>query len=103
MNAKEEFIKHVGTKQVSCAHIEKTSSYFDEDKKMYILQLGYTPEQLEQFLKSIDWNYDSGYGGQELYGNIWYKDGTWSSRGEYDGSEWWNYNKCPQIPETLIR
>ena len=45
----------------------------------------------------------SGYGGQELFGTIWYEDGTWSDRGEYDGSEWWNYNKCPDIPDDVKR
>jgi hypothetical protein len=30
-------------------------------------------------------------------------DGTWSERGEYDGSEWWNYQKCPDIPSELKR
>ena len=34
-------------------------------------------------LPDIDKEYDDGYGGQELYGTIWYKDGTWSTRGEY--------------------
>jgi len=44
-------------------------------------------------LASID--YDNGYGGQELFGTIVFKDGTWLERGEYDGSEWWEHRKLP--------
>jgi len=47
--------------------------------------------------------YDSGYGGQEVFGTIWYVDGTWSDRGEYDGSEWYEYHKCPDIPDNVRR
>lgn len=46
-----------------------------------------------EILASID--YDNGYGGQELFGTIVFKDGTWLERGEYDGSEWWEHRKLP--------
>ena len=36
--------------------------------------------------------YNSGFGGQELFGNVWFDDGTWLSREEYDGSEWYTVN-----------
>jgi len=29
------------------------------------------------------------------------RDGTWTERREYDGSEWWKYMKTPEIPEKL--
>ena len=47
-------------------------------------------------LKSI--NYYSGYGIQELYGVIAFKDGSWLERGEYDGSEWWELCVMPKEP-----
>lgn len=50
----------------------------------------------------MDFDYDSGYGGQEIYGFIWYEDGTFSERGEYDGSEWFSYVKTPEIPVHLL-
>jgi hypothetical protein len=31
------------------------------------------------------------------------EENTWLERGEYDGSEWWEHNKCPKIPEGLKR
>lgn len=39
--------------------------------------------------------YDSSYGGQELFGWVLFKDGTWLERDEYDGSEWWDYKTPP--------
>lgn len=59
---------------------------------------------MDKFLQSLDFNYDDGYGLQKIEGNIWYQDGTWSDRGEYDGSEWWQYQSVPEIPEecTLL-
>lgn len=53
---------------------------------------------LRAIKKFLNVKYDNGYGGQELFGTIWYADGTWSSREEYDGSEWWRHNKCPKLP-----
>lgn len=38
-------------------------------------------------LASIDYN--NGYGSQELFGVIAFKDGSWLERYEYDGSEKW--------------
>lgn len=48
-------------------------------------------------------NYDNdGYGCEEIHRDlvIVFKDGTWFSRGEYDGTEWWEYHKVPQKPAT---
>lgn len=104
MNAKEEFINHTANKGrgILCAYIIRGDEYVD-NRTEYLLPVGYTKEEKSKFLYDINWYYNNGYGGQELFGTIWYNDGTWSSRGEYDGSEWWDYNKCPQIPETLIK
>jgi hypothetical protein len=102
MNAKEEFIYHTAGNVVKCATITFGDTW-DEETISYILPVDYSQEEYEEFLQSIDIEYDSGYGGQELYGTIWYSNGNWSSRGEYDGSEWWEYHICPQIPESLIK
>jgi hypothetical protein len=98
MNAKEEFLGHIEDREVRCAIIRKevftgTSYEFIVKGK---LRPNYTQKEYESFLKDIDFEYDSGYGCQELDGVIWYKDlNTWSERGEYDGSEWWEYKSCP--------
>ena len=67
------------------------------------LTTGYNETEYIKFLSDIDMDYDSGYGSQQLFGTIWYKDGNWSTRGEYDGSEWWKYNSCPELPKLLDR
>ena len=100
MNAKVEFLSHIGSRKVLCAKIQK-GDYYDSD--VFNLTTGSTEEDRTQFLTDIDFNYDSGYGGQNLFGTIWYEDGTWSERGEYDGSEWWVHHECPQIPVELDR
>lgn len=103
-NAKQEFLEHTKGKKMRCAKITFGDPYYeDEDvNKYFILPVGYDPTDLELFLKEINKEYDSGWGGQELFGTIWYTDGTWSTRGEYDGSEWWEYNECPEITLDLM-
>ena len=115
-NAKQEFLNHIGqintnltgikSRKVLCATIQKGDDWGDDEEiidRTFILTTGYTKEDWNDFLSKLDFMYDSGYGGQELFGNIWYIDGTWSERGKYDGSEWWNYQKCPDIPSELKR
>lgn len=102
MNAKIEFLKHINPffsiDGILCSQIRDIKSGL-----CAILTTGWDKKDLEDFLEKIDFEYDDGYGGQELYGTIWYIDGTWSSRVEYDGSEWWNYYSCPNIPIDLNR
>jgi hypothetical protein len=102
MNAKEEFIKHIGGRKVLCAKIQKGDDY-DDHPSVFNLTTGWDSEDWSKFLSGIDFDYDSGYGGQNLFGTIWYSDGTWSERGEYDGSEWWEHRERPQIPVELDR
>ena len=103
MNAREEFIKHIGSRSVLCAHIQKGDDYGYDESAVYNLTTGWDSEDWSKFLSGIDFEYDCGYGGQNLFGTIWYQDGTWSDRGEYDGSEWWDYHICPNIPVELDR
>ena len=102
MNAQQEFDRHlqgVGIKVKAAAIVCSRGYYSREDGKFNtsILKENYTNEDYGIFIDSLDYSYDNGYGGQELFGYIWFVDGTWSSRGEYDGAEWWEYHKCPKI------
>ena len=47
-------------------------------------------------------NYDSGFGGQEIACNLMINgNGFIMIRGEYDGSEWWNYIQTdPSLPQV---
>ena len=110
MNAKEEFLSEIksNNSKVRCAIIEY-NPYHNENKTgkgangTRLLTTGWDDNDFEEFLNSIDFKYDDGYGTQELFGTIWYEDGTWSDRDEYDGAENWRYNKSPEIPKELIR
>jgi len=106
-NAKHEFINHISVRsKVLCATIE-INIYDDETSISMCIEAnlgrGWNKDEMDDFLKKIDHDYDSGYGTQHLFGTIWFEDGTWSSRGEYDGSEWWYHSKVPPIPENLRR
>ena len=70
--------------------------------KEIILKVNFTDEDYNKFLNELDFIYDSGYGGQELFGTVWFNDGTWLERGEYDGSEWWEYKHFPKINEKCL-
>ena len=90
MNAKEELLEHIKDRKVKYIKIVKGSRY-DEDGQLRI------EGSLESVIDKLNFDYDGGYGGQELFGFIWYEDGTWSERGEYDGSEWWRHVEMPSI------
>lgn len=114
MNAKEELVAQLdriravrknSSISIKCATITKGRDYWEEvEKNIYNLKEGYSLEEYKNFLDALNYEYDNGYGGQELYGTVWLtEENTWLSRGEYDGSEWWEYNRCPSIPEELKR
>ena len=87
-NAKKELECHVGDRPVELVRIVFGCSYGDQPQKAI-------HGNLDEVLPQLDFEYDDGYGGQELFGYIWYEDGTWSERGEYDGSEWWERKERP--------
>jgi len=99
-NAKLELLKIVkNTSGIKCAAIELRGYGANPN---IILKLTHSEIELASFLNSLDFEYDNGYGGQELYGTVWLKDGTWMTRGEYDGSEWWDHNVLPSIPDYCL-
>lgn len=55
----------------------------------------------DNFANVADIDYDGGFGGQEIaqdlliVGSDW-----WMERGEYDGSEWWEFKRKPQEPQS---
>lgn len=54
-------------------------------------------------IDDLDFTYDNGYGGQELFGIVYFNDGTWLERGEYDGSEWWEHITTPTLEQWRER
>jgi len=103
-NAKEELLDVLNCPAASgikCAYIEYEAGW-DEPRTIITLKVDHNQEDLEQFLDKLDFNYDSGFGSQQLFGVVWLEDDTWLSRGEYDGSEWWKHNKLPKIPKDCL-
>lgn len=108
-NAKEELLNILDRtgSVIKCAHIRcERNDYWHEENYVQSdpisLKEGHTPEEYKEFLDKLNFEYDAGYGGQELFGTVWLmEDHIWLDRGEYDGSEWWAYNKCPQVPDEL--
>lgn len=51
--------------------------------------------KIDKFMEISDFDYDNGFGAQEIYKDliIYFKDKSYIVRNEYDGSEWWEYNK----------
>jgi len=104
INAAEEFIEHVKStgKALKCAEVTLYTRYPSDDPTIIsILPVVFTLDTLIMFLHRINNEYYAGHGMQQLYGTIWYTDGTWSTRGEYDGSEWWEHHEVPAVPDKL--
>ena len=87
MNAQKELIKHIEDRKVEFVSIAVCKGYDDEPIRI--------KGTLDDVLPQLNFDYDDGYGYQKLFGYIWYEDGTWSDRGEYDGSEWWQHQVRP--------
>ena len=52
-------------------------------------------------LDKLNFKYDNGYGRQEIFGWITFKDNTWLEREEYDGAENWVFKKKPGIEDLI--
>lgn len=101
------------TLEVKCAVVAKASRYsaidcpeciLDNPKnfsRTVILKENWDNDAWLSFLEGLRFNYDDSYGWQELYGVVWFKDGSWLEREEYDGSEWWTLKQTPAIPKML--
>lgn len=96
MNAKQEFLRVTEKHNVLCATIMISHNW--DDSTTFNLRPGYTPEQYQQFVDNLDFDYDDGYGTQHLFGTIWCDHGVWFDRHEYDGAESWEHHKYPAIP-----
>lgn len=56
-----------------------------------------------EFAQHADITYDNGYGGAEIAGSLKIVgDDWWLERGEYDGSEWWEFKSLPIQPGRAV-
>ena len=63
----------------------------------------YTAEiSIRTFLEYADQEYDNGYGTPEVNMSlVVVGDDWWLERGEYDGSEWWEFKTKPKRPKSI--
>ena len=56
----------------------------------------------DEFKLLANIEYDAGFGSQKVASDliIAFSDGMQMKRGEYDGSEWWEFNKPFRMPES---
>lgn len=55
------------------------------------------------FTKLSDQEYHAGYGGAEVATDLLVVgDNWWLERGEYDGSEWWEFKSYPNKPNNEV-
>ena len=108
-NCKIELLETIGNRTIECAEIVYIASTLwgmnnetPPENKVINLKVGYSQDEYNQFLKQLNFDYDSGHGSQELYGNVWFINGEWMEREEYDGREWWRIMNRPKIPDNLI-
>lgn len=102
-NARNEFLDFIdGKPQVVAALIRALNKDDRYSENQVVLKLGYSPEDYDNFLANLNFEYDDGYGLQYVYGTIWFAGGTWADRWEYDGSEGWEYHQCPTMPDEVF-
>ena len=95
MNTKEELIEVQGRKTIAWAKLSHQDH--DEAPVDYILKPKHNLSEYAKFMNNLDFTYDSGYGSQQLYGEVMFTDGTWLERDEYDGSEGWSLIETPKF------
>lgn len=71
--------------------------------KIVTLKENWSNDEWLAFLEGLRFNYDDGFGSQHLFGAVWFKDGSWLERYEYNGSEGWVLKRIPDIPQDLQR
>lgn len=104
MNAKTELVRKLEAVNVRrgtivlCWSIQLFKEDCDEPIES-ILKRGYSNEEYEVELNKLDFEYNDGFGEQELFGTVLLSDGSWLERDEYDGAENWLWMTAPTLPE----
>lgn len=92
----------VFVQSIKFAKVYKDDGWSDDEETIQSASLrsDRTKEDELKFLNDLAAiDYDDGYGSQELFGIIVFKDGTWLQRHEYDGSEHWERMAIPEEDE----
>ena len=91
MTAKQELLQHIKDNQVDYVKIYRTHfDYYIDDYKEQIIQ-----GTLDEVLPLLDFEYEEV---NEIHGTIWYVDGSWSCRDEYNDMPFWSRYVRPTMP-----
>ena len=103
MNLKNETLRILEENDKDFTYIKWAVLFIDfgDSYKDIILPPNYTKEDLDKFINNIDFDYDDGFGGQEVFGKIMLVTDSWLERNEYDGSEWWEYKRVTNFETAL--
>lgn len=96
LNARQELEEHLKEWNLTLLAAE---IQIDNPKRNPILYPDHTEEELATFYEQLDFEYDNGYGSQNIFGILWFTNGHYSDRLEYDGSECWQYHEPPSLPK----
>lgn len=98
INAKQELLNIITSRNLTILKIEITYTHINWDDNTAITKDITT-------LDDLNFDYDDGYGSQELFGVVYCKNSNnrpvWLTRGEYDGSEWWDINTIPEFYNNI--
>lgn len=87
MTAKESLLKHIKDNKVDYVQIRWVD--YDNDAEETI------QGTLEEVLPLLDFKYYD----YEILGTIWYTDGSWSTRNEYNDIYYWEHLVRPIMPD----
>lgn len=111
----EEFIAKVGI-PLLCAVVKRAGYYPDDsDRQEFVLR---KPEDLPQFLKLLDFEYEAEWywihngeiisiGDKFKESVCWFEDGSWGEINDYesDGLDYyhWIHRSRPEIPSSIVQ
>lgn len=93
----EEVLRDYKRRSGAYFHIVCANIYTDNFRAQ--LKMDFSTEDYENFMDSLDFEYNAGLGTQNLFGIVWGMENLWLERGTYDGREWWEVCGYPTIPE----
>jgi len=101
INAKKELeilIKETGL-QIKCAQ----SATNEKMENPINLKIGYTQNEYNNFMDSLDVAYNDLDIYNNIFGTVWFDDGSWITRTYYNGEVMWEHFTKPDIPECLTK
>ena len=91
MTAKEELVRHIKDNKVEYVEIYRTN--YDRMSGEYKERIIHGT--LDKVLPMLDFEYEEVH---EVCGTIWYVDGSWSERDDYNDMPYWSHHVRPTMP-----